>query len=296
MNWDVLLHWMTHLGEGSWETFKNAVARLAPDNGDRDGLVLDLRFHLSDLGHVDFFVEGSRRWRVLRPVLAGLAQSDAAILSGGRTPHLDDALAGAAHRVGSLVSLNGSHQQLTTLKVTGAPSTIHEIASEVGVVFFRRYSQSLCGKLRPLFKVFEELPEETSPTNWAVKSLDFNSMTMVDGLRRNSACEYSPRRGTSRWYVHIRHGRLKLMPKREAIYAAAMLQGISLLSYDASRSRLLAPARTPPPEAYSRVASLCSGRRPLFNGEFLVFEEVPPSVGAVLCVGAGQPEPVLTKG
>lgn len=296
MNWDVLLHWMTHLGEGSWEAFKDAVTRFAPEDSDCDDLVLDLRFHLSDLGHVDFFVEGSRRWRVLRPVLAGLAQSDAAILSGGRTPQLHDALAGAAARVGSLVSLNGSHERPTTLRVTGAPSTINEIAAEIGVAFFHQYSQTLSAELRPLFKVFEELPEETSPTNWAVKSLDFNSMTMVHGLRRNSACEYSPRRGRSRWYVHTRHGRLKLMPKREAIYAAAMLQEISLLSYDASGSRLLAPARTPPPESYSRVASLCSGRRPLLNGEFLIFEEVPPSIGAVLCVAAGQSEPVLTKG
>lgn len=295
MNWDVLLHWMTHLGEGSWEGFKGAVTRLAPEDADSDDLILDLRFHLSDLGHVDFFTGGSRRWRVLRPILAGLAQSDAAILSGGRTPHLREALAGAINRAGCSMSLDSLRGRPTTLRVSGAPLTLHEIAAEVGVAFSYRYSQTLSAELRPLFRVFEELPDETSPTNWSVKSLDFDSMTMVDGLRRNSACEYSPRRGVPRWYVHTRHGRLKLMPKREAIYAAAMLQGVSLLSYDASERRLLAPARTPPPESYSRVACLCSGRRPLLNGESLRFEEVPPLIAAVLCVAAGQPEPMLTR-
>jgi hypothetical protein len=283
---------MTHLGEGSWEAFKDAVTRLAPEDADPDDLVVALRFHLSDLAHVDFFPGGSRRWRVLRPVLAGLAQSDAAILCGGRTPRLHEAVARASDGAGCAMSLETSDRQPTILRITGATSALQEIAADVGVGFSYRFSQTLSAELKPLFRVFEDLPEETAPTNWSVKSFDFGSMTMVDGLRRNSACEYSPRHGMPRWYVHIRRGRLKLMPKREAIYAAAMLQGISLLSYDASGSRLLAPARTPPPESYSRVACLCSGRRPVFSGDILIFEEVPPSIGAVLCVAAGQSEPV----
>jgi hypothetical protein len=295
MNWDVLLHWMTHLGEGSWEAFQDAVTRLAPEDADSNDLVVALRFHLSDLAHVDFFTGGSRRWRVLRPVLAGLAQSGAAILCGGRTPRLHEALARASHDAGCAMSLEGSDRRPTILRITGATSALREIAAEVGVGFFYRFSQTLSAELQPLFKVFEDLPVETAPTNWSVKSFDFGSMTVVDGLRRNSACEYSPRHGIPRWYVHTRRGRLKLMPKREAIYAAAMLQGISLLSYDPTARRLFAPAKAPPPESYSRVACLCSGHRPVFKGGLLIFEDVPPSVGTVLCVTAGQPEPVAAK-
>ena len=126
MNWDVLLHWMTHLGEGSWEAFKDAVTRLGPEDADPDNLVIALRFHLSDLAHVDFFTGGSRRWRVLRPVLAGLAQSDAAILTGGRTPSLHEALARASDGAGCVMSLESSDRRQTTLRITGATSALHQ--------------------------------------------------------------------------------------------------------------------------------------------------------------------------
>src|SRR5437588_448192 len=93
MTWDLLLYWMTQLGEGSWEAFRDAVKGLAPSDRDTDALVRRLRLQLSDLGHADFFLGGSRRWRVAAPVLAGLAmRTDAAILCGGRTPHLTNAL------------------------------------------------------------------------------------------------------------------------------------------------------------------------------------------------------------
>jgi hypothetical protein len=294
MNWDILLHWMTHLGEGSWGGFKDAVARLAGEDAEPNDLVVALRFHLSDLGHVDFFTGGSRRWRVLSPILAGLTQSDAAILCGGRTPRLHETLVAAAHRADCLVSSEDTDGRPTILRIAGTPPSLVTVATEAGVTYTWDYATSLCAELRPVFKVFEELREEPSPTNWSVKSFDFDSMTMIDGLRRNSACEYSPRHGMPRWYVHTRHGRLKPMPKREAIYTAAMLRGVGLLSYDSVRSRLLVRATTPPPESYSRVACLCSGRRPRVSDGLLVFEEVPPTTAAILCVAAGQSYPALS--
>ncbi len=296
MNWDILLHWMTHLGEGSWQGFKNSVGRLAGEEEDLENLVIGLRFHLSDLGHADFFVGGSRRWRTLSPTLAGLAQPNAAILSGGRTPALHEALFAASHRAGCTASSEELADRPMTLRITGGRTSLLQVAADVGVRFSYLHAQRLCAELNPLFKVFEGLRDETPPTQWSVKSFDFASMTMVDGLRRNSACEYSPRYGIARWYVHTRLGRLKPLPKREAIYAAAMLQGVSLLSYDAAKHCLRVPANTPPPESYSRVACLCSGRRPRISGGSLMFEEVPPAIAAVLCVAAGQPEPMPTLG
>lgn len=293
MNWDILLYWMTHLGEGSWGGFKDAVARLAGEDADPRDLVVALRFHLSDFGHVDFFTGGSRRWRVLSPILAGLAQSDAAILCGGRTPRLHEALVAAAKRDDCLVSSENADGRPTILRIKGAPASLVSVATATGIAYSCDYAATLCAELKPVFKTFEELKEEPSPTNWSVKSFDFDSMTMIDGLRRNSACEFSPRHGMPRWYVHTRHRRFKPMPKREAIYIAAMLQGISLLSYDSASSRLLVRATTPPPELYSRVACLCSGRRPRVRDGQLAFEEVPPTTAAILCVAAGQSHPGL---
>jgi hypothetical protein len=296
MNSDVILHWMTHLGEGSWETFKEGVERLAPEDVDFDDLLVKLRFHLSDLGHVDFFTGGSRRWRVLPPILAGLAATTgAAILSGGRTRRLHQSLIAAARRAECSVLSESDHTEPAIVRVVGASSGLAQAAAEVGVPFLADYASALCAGLTPLYAALNHGGEEPPPTNWRVESFDFRSMSLVDGLFRNSACEYSPRQGLSRWYLHTRHGRLRAMPKREAIYVAAMLQRVALLRYDASTRRLFAYAEAPLPESYSRVACLCSGNRPRVSGGMVVFEEVPAATTAVLCVAAGQRYPQLSR-
>jgi len=296
MSWDVLLHWMSHLGGGSWEGFKRAVVRLAGEDADLDDVIVALRFHLSDLGYVDFFTDGSRRWQVLPPTLVGLVPAGTAILTGGRTPRLQEVLFASAERFGCVVSTESIGRGPATLRLQGTREGFAHVAAEIGVRFSARHAFTLAAQLTPLFKKFEEMTDETAPTNWSVRSFDFHSMAMSEGLRRNSACEYSPRYGVSRWYVHTRQGRLRSLPKREAIFVAAMLQGVKLLSFDAERSSLLALTNTPPPESYARVACLCSGQRPAVNGERLTFPDVPATIAGVLCVAAGQPPPLMQAG
>ena len=61
-----LLYWMSHLGEGTWESFKNAVKNLAEPEEREEDILQDLirktRFRFSDIGSVDFSVEKRRRW------------------------------------------------------------------------------------------------------------------------------------------------------------------------------------------------------------------------------------------
>jgi hypothetical protein len=285
---DLLLYWMTHLGAGSWDAFKRAVARMAADNADADDLVVALRFQLSDLGFVDFFTGGSRRWEVLSPILAGVESPGTAILIGGRTPRFQDAFVTAAERAGCAVSLQPNQQAPTTVKVNGTDGDLRRLAQETGIQFSARHAEVLAAGLTPLFKKFTDAPDETPPTNWRVRSFDLGSMSMVDGLRRNSASEYSPRRGLSRWYVHTRHRRVRSLSKRDAIYVAAMLQGAQLLCFEPRTNSLQTETAAPLPETYARVACLCSGRRPSINGRNLIYGDVPASVASVLCVASGQ--------
>lgn len=296
MNWDVLLHWMTHLGEGSWDGYKEAVAKLAPRDEDVYDLQVRLRWHLSDMGHAGFFVDGSRRWRMFPPILAGLSGAPgAAVLCGGRTPQLSGAVAAAAQTAGCLFTSEETADAPTTIRVVGAPADMPRAAAGGGIRFVSDYAQVLCRNVVPVYDLLERAAEQSVPTNWSVKSFDFDSVSLVDGLRPNSACECSPRRGLPRWYVHTRRGRLRPMPKREAVYAAAMLQQLTLLRYDFESHCLTAPATVPPPEPYCRAACLCVGRRGHVDGGLIVFEEVPPAVAGVLCVAAGQQHPGLTR-
>jgi hypothetical protein len=255
-----------------------------------------LRLHLSDMGHAEFFVGGSRRWRVLPPVLAGLAvKPDAAVLCGGRTPQLSSILTAHAKAAGCLVSLEDAADGPTALRVTGEPAALASAATAAGIRFVGDYAAALCREVVPVYEMFERAQEESAPTNWSRKSFDFDSMSMVDGFRLNSACECSPRRGLPRWYVHTRRGRLRAMPKREAIYAAAMLQRVTLLRYDAESRRLLTPVKVPPPELFSRVACLCAGTRGRVEGGLIVFDQVPLQTAAVLCIAAGQSHPSVAR-
>jgi hypothetical protein len=296
MNWDVLLHWMTHLSEGSWDGFKEAVARMADREQDVHELQIDLRSHMSDMAYAEFFVDGLRRWRVFPPVLAELsADTGAAVLCGGRTPQLTSALVTAAEAAGCLVASDEAADAPTAIRVTGAPADMAHAATAGGIRFVKDYAGVLSRRVQPVYELLERAIEQSAPTNWSVRSFDFDSMSLVDGLHPNSACECSPRHGLPRWYVHTRRGRLRSMPKREAVYAAAMMQGVALLSYDFENRRLLAPVRAPPPEPYCRAACLCAGRRGRVDGGLIVFDDVSPAVVGVLCVAAGQPHPGLTR-
>ncbi|HUP60657.1 MAG TPA: hypothetical protein VNA69_09595 [Thermoanaerobaculia bacterium] len=295
MNGDTILHWMTHLAEGSWQAFKDAVALMSNDTSAE---ATQIRYHLSGFGHVDFFVDGSRRWRVLPPMLAGLAHAESAVLIGGRTPALEEALASAADLFGCTTVIEPVDGRPSIIRVVGDRFQMRQIAGEVGIPFSADHAYALCSDLRPVPRNLDRLPLESPPTNWSVRSFDFKSMSMVDGLHRNSACEFAPRHGLPRWYLHTKQQRLAILSKREAIYAAAALRGIPLLTYDAGRERIVVPKVTLPPETMVRVACLCSGRRPRVERDRVVFDDVPQQIGSLLCVAAGQPlpQPVTSAG
>src|SRR2546422_4749252 len=59
MNGDILLYWMSHLGEGSWTRFAEALRELDPD-ADHERLHRKLPVSLSDSGHVDLDRKSTR--------------------------------------------------------------------------------------------------------------------------------------------------------------------------------------------------------------------------------------------
>src|SRR5262245_19374029 len=106
MRWNLLLEWMTHIGSGQWGAFRAAVDGLTiDDDPEPQQLARRLRIALSDFGHVEFFVDGSTRWRVMRPALAGLASGGEAVLVGGRTCRLADEMRRAAEQAGASITI-----------------------------------------------------------------------------------------------------------------------------------------------------------------------------------------------
>ena len=149
MNWELLLNWMTHVQEGSWRAFRGAVAKIIDPDADADAASRRRRklwTFLSDLGHVDFFLEGSQRWRVRAPALAGLLPpARSAVLTGGRTPRLLATLADGAAANGCRVRSDGAEDRPACIHVDGDPGGLLAAAGAAGIPFIESYASVLSG-------------------------------------------------------------------------------------------------------------------------------------------------------
>jgi len=290
MDCDVLLSWMTHVGEGSWAGFRNAVEVVF---GRKDDLLCRmLRIRLSDLGFADFFIEGTQQWRMLPPVLGGLAvQGCAAAFSGGRTPLLAESLREAAEARGCRFETERPPDCPTLIRVVGGMGEIEALAGEIEASFEPDYAARVAEALQPIPCTLDAAPEEAAPLNWKAQAFDFRTCMWVERILPNAACEFTPTYGRSKFFLHRKRGRLLRMSKRESLYAAAMLKGVRLIEYDAGAARLSTPLFAPLPELYARAACLCSGRPAEVLSGRITYSDVTPEVAALVMVAAGQPHP-----
>lgn len=291
MDVDLLLAWMTHIGESSWARFRSAAEELSGRDTDLPVLCRKLRIGLSDLGFADFFVHSTQQWRVLPPVLGGISEQDTAVLSGSRTPTLIESLKVLAAMHDCKICMEKPQGHPTLIHVVGSMDHLVEVADQIGVSFEPNLSVALTRVLTPIPARLKNAPQEPAPLNWEVRSFDFKSATWVDELLPNSACEFTPTYGRPKYFIHRKRGRLLRISKRESLYAAAMLNGIRLIEYDASDRRLKVPLFAPLPELYSRAACLCSGRPADVKNGRITYGRVPPDLAAVVTVAAGQPHP-----
>jgi hypothetical protein len=292
MNWEVLLHWLTHLGEGSWAAFRRTLLELGGPDLDVDAASWRARVRLSDLAHVDFFVGGERRWQALAPVLGGLPDDPAvAVLCGGRTPRLVEDLATASMRLGCGVTLLDVADGPRQVRLEGGQEAIAAVGTAVGLSYVPNIAAALCWTLEPIQMMLQDAVAEAPPINWAVRSFDLDRLNWADQLLPRTAYEYSSRHGERRYYVRGPGRGLLRMNRRAAVYAAAMFNSVSLAHYDAAARCLSTPVNAPLPEAYSRIATLCSGKLSVVSEGRRIHQGVPPKTAAVLLVAAGQPHP-----
>ncbi len=294
MNFDVLLYWMTHLGEGSWGSFRKAVRELAPEQAESSDLFRNLRLHLSELGHVDFFVDKSQRWRVQSPILGGLVdRPEIALLCGGRTPTLLTIIEKVSKENHCKFLVIPSNNSPSQIQVEGSEKALRAVANSSGIQFVPSLATTLFGSLISIDRQLDEATEEQAPHNWAVRSFDLQQQKWVDNILPHTAREYSQTYGQPRYFVATSEDRLLALSKREAIYAAAMLRYILLARYSSDIHTLSVPFTAPLPENFSRIACLSSGKPSRYENGNIVYESLSPNIAALLLVGTGQPFPSL---
>jgi hypothetical protein len=295
--WNTLLYWMSDTGEGSWDRFRNVITELANDDGDLGQLRRTLRVRLSDFGHADFFIGGSSRWKALPPLAAGLmGPTEAALLIGARTPKLLASVRAATAEHGVHISDEALDDSPNVIRLEGPAEALNACAFAAGIDYADSYARRLAATLLPIPLLLDRPRRDTdcTPINWTARSYDLQSYEWVDGALPNSACEFTPRYGRPRYFVSNRRRRLlEVVGRRDAVYAAAYAKGISLATHDTATRTLSVPASAPLPEAYARVACLCSGRRADVAQGQIVYSGVHPEIGAVLLTALGHPRAII---
>lgn len=293
MNTELLLSWMTHTGTGRWASFRSRVAELSgATDEDLHRVCRGVRIALSDLGHVDFFVDGGRRWRVRQPVLAGLAGMQEAMFTGGRVPRLLTSLREiAAHTPGCevqsepLCELPG----IGRVVVAGEAETLASLAEALGLRFLPDAAASLAASQPAIASVVAEAPERPEPVNWEVHSWSFEDLAWIPGKLRKTAQMYVNRHGKRRHLVDLGGSLLREMDKYDAVFAAAWRTQRPLVQYDHADGVLRTPRMCPLPEGFSRAACLASGRTASLDGDHLIYAGVPQILAWMILHRLGQP-------
>ena len=290
---ELLLNWLTHVSEGSWATFRRGLFALEAEDDDDAATARRMRSHLSEMAHVEFFIDGSNRWRTFAPLLSGLSQPPQAVMCGGRTPRLVQALARSCETNGCTIEASEVTDGPDRISVVGPPGALRRAAQGAALSYVGDLASALSSELAPMTAVLGSAPAGAAPTNWSLRSFDLRELRWVDGLLPDTAYEYRSRHGGLRHYVRGPGRALLSLDRRMAVYAAAHMNRIPLLSYDAGHRKLMVPKGAPLPDTYARVAAACAGAPGVEEGGQIIYGDVPPRVAGVLMLAAGQrpPEP-----
>lgn len=295
MKWDRLLEWMTHVGAGPWEAFRRAVDELDQSpNEDRQALYRSLRIAFSDLGHADFFVGESRRWRARRPALVATSQSEREhLFTGGRSARLANDLVAAARSAKTVVAIEQDHPGLSRVHIEGDPARLEGIAQDLGIDYMRSGAATLAVLLPPLRSTLVASKEADEPIGWKVRSWSFDEAQWMDGRLNRSLREYSNRHGVRRYLVDVgRRKPLREVEKRTGIYCAALARKIRLMNYREDDQTLRVPWWAPLPAEHARVACLARGRLSSLQDGHIIFKNVDYRTASTLLASLGQGVPM----
>ena len=297
MSRDRLLEWMTHLGSGSWDAFREAVHAVddAQILDDAHKLFRAVRIAFSDLGYADFFVNGSRRWRVRRPALAQLiGNDDAHMFVGGRTRELLD-------RVKLIAGPNGEASMTireeefgpSLVRIEADPRYLREVAAKLEIQYVPKAAHTLAARLRSIRTTLDEAERVEEPINWSVRSWSFRDAQWVAERDDRTLREYTNRHGRRRYLVGTDRGpSLREVERRSGMYCAAFLRGVQIAKYDNKEDAFRVPVWAPLPPAHARAGCLSRGLPGSIEGGNLVFKGVDWQTAAVVIQSLGQRVPM----
>ena len=317
MNADLLMLYLSHLGEGSWAAvkshFRAAAGAEAADGAEAAAGGRALRYALEEMGFADFFVDretphgpqSGDGWRVLPTSLMMLASGRTALLCGARDPDLLQSLQEAAQAEGCTsevreVSAEPPSGPCFTLPgVAGGAGGVAGVARRLGVPLIASAPDAWLERVAPLAETLRLAPEVElglCRPGWEMRLCRPERRAWEPILRPPDAAvpagavlEWSrPWLPRQRAVLTTRRGWVSA-GDREAVYLGALISHQPLLRYDVSTKRLHVPAAFPLPRPYARAAAMCAGTPPRWQDGERVYADVPARLAAVIGLLLGQP-------
>lgn len=278
MNDNLLLAYLSELGQGKWSQFRQALDYLADENQELYRSVKARQ--LSALGHVEFAFEGDLRWAVCEPTIAWLSRADQlkGVLCGQRSQRLLDNLAHWCERFDCQLSLASQEEGPDVISIMAPSNDVGEqLAQKVGLKSQSDAAERLAEILPDITSYLPLCPHEPAPRGYKTEKYDIDQLRWFD-VEEDSAP------GFYRYTHYRREHRLKIdgaiwkTPPYIGIFAWLQHKKRIVFAYDPKESVLTGPANAILPPLFARAISLCSGLLPCFERGQHRYVEVPAGV------------------
>lgn len=265
MNGNLLLLYLSELGNGRWTQFADALKTLSATWGRSTHAR-----HLQMLAHVEFdFLSDPIRWSVSPPTLAWLPRRDnnhRAVLCGQRTEPLLAKLQQSATDLGCQIEINPQENNPDAVFIIAKDSyQLDAIADQTEIASEPKSAARIAQCLPHLDDYLALCPLKDEPHGYGIKEFDLTEKKWHE-VERTSATglfEYDCVEG--RQYRLKIDGKCRQLPRNTGIYALMHHYHLPVLQYDVDSHEMIVPRYANFPALFARAAVLCSGKLPYYD-------------------------------
>ena len=281
---DRLLYYLSHVGELSWEKFKDAVENLkdgARDltEGQRQSKETTYLSILARFAHIDYDPIRLDRVFIAPPTIVETADRKRFVLVGSRTPDFLKEIAKCVSESGVKLEWNPKRYAPTTIVLSELPETSYRDIESLGIQVSCAYSAKLSSILpspeRRSFLKYEAPPLD-SISKFDFKTLEFKP---VNNSLRDDGLYEIPQFGRN-VYVLKTGSDERRVPRDWGVwlflYACDRTAG--WISYEPDSQTWGVNRKLLVPLLVDRCATLCSGFPPYPKGNWWCYADVPVGI------------------
>ena len=275
---DHLLYYLSHVGESSWEKFKDAIGNLT--EGQRcfkyDSTYLSI---LARLAHLDYDPMKLDRVFIAPSVLVETAVTHRHVLAGSRTPDfINDIAACVSEAGGTLLQIPRRYAPTVIVLSELTEASLAEIES-LGIHVSRAFSAKLSSIL-PSPERTSFLKDET-PFPYLIKGFHFKSLKYEQDSYawRSDGLYEIPQFGRNVYVLKFGDDQ-RIVPRDwgEWLFLSACGRKKGLTSYEQKSQTWCVNSKLHLPLTLDRCATLCSGFPPKLRDDLFCYADVPIGV------------------